>query len=63
MNNDVKVHFLGTNGWFSTKTGDMYKNVQGKKVIDVPYEWRIKNEGRIGKKFRSVLRGKKKKKK
>ena len=22
MNNDVKVHFLGTNGWFSTKTGD-----------------------------------------
>ena len=22
MNNDAIVHFLGTNGWFSTNTGD-----------------------------------------
>ena len=57
------IHDVRGYSLISTKTGDMYKYVQGKKVIDVPYEWRIKNEGRIGKKFRSVLRGKKKKKK
>ena len=22
MNNDITIHFLGTNGWFNTKTGD-----------------------------------------
>jgi len=22
MINDIKVHFLGTNGWFSSQTGD-----------------------------------------
>ena len=57
------IHDVRGYSLISTKTGDMYKYVQGKKVIDVPYEWRMKNEGRLSKKFRSVLRGKKKKKK
>lgn len=57
------IHDVRGYSLISTKTGDMYKYVQGKKVVDVPYDWRMKNEGRLSKKFRSVLRGKKKKKK
>ena len=57
------IHDVRGYSLISTKGADMYKYVQGKKVIDVPYDWRMKNEGRLGKKFRSVLRGKKKKKK
>ncbi len=57
------IHDVRGYSLISTKSGDMYKYVQGKKVIDVPYDWRMKNEARLGKKFRSVLRGKKKKKK
>ena len=57
------IHDVRGYSLISTKSGDMYKYVQGKKVIDVPYDWRMKNEARLGKKFRSVMRGKKKKKK
>lgn len=57
------IHNVRGYSLISTKSGDMYKYVQGKKVVDVPYDWRMKNEARLSKKFRSVLRGKKKKKK
>ena len=56
------IHDVRGYSLIGTKFGDMYKYVQGKKVIDVPFDWRMKNEARLGKKFRSVLRGKKKKK-
>ena len=55
------IHDVRGYSLISTKTGDMYNYVQGKKVVDLPYEWRMKNEGRLGKKFRALLRGKKKK--
>ena len=57
------IHDVRGYSLISTNTGDMYKYVQGKKVIDIPFNWRMKNEGHLGKKFRSILRGKKKKKK
>ena len=55
------IHDVRGYSLISTKSGDMYKYVQGKKVVDVPFDWRMKNEARLSKKFRSVLRGKKKK--
>lgn len=55
------IHNVRGYSLISTKTGDMYKYVQGKKIVDVPFDWRMKNEARLSKKFRSVLRGKKKK--
>jgi iron(III) transport system substrate-binding protein len=55
------IHDVRGYSLINTRTGDMYKYVQGKKVIDVPFDWRMQNEARLGKKFRSILRGKKKK--
>jgi iron(III) transport system substrate-binding protein len=57
------IHDVRGYSLISTKSGDMYKYVQGKNIVDVPFDWRMKNEARLGKKFRSVLRGKKKKRK
>lgn len=57
------IHDVRGYSLISTKSGDMYNYVQGKKVVDVPFDWRMKNEARLGKKFRAVLRGKKKRKK
>ena len=57
------IHDVRGYSLISTNSGDMYNYVQGKKIIHVPFDWRMKNEGRLSKKFRSVLRGKKKKKK
>ncbi len=54
------IHDVRGYSLISTEAGDMYTYVKGKKVIDVPYDWRMKNEARLSKKFRSVLRGKKK---
>ena len=42
----------------SSKSGYMYNYIQGKKVIDIPFDWRMKNEARLSKKFRAVLRDK-----
>ena len=53
------IHDVRGYSLISTESGEMYKYVQGKKVVDVPYDWRMKNEARLSKKFRSVLRGKK----
>ena len=41
-----------------SKSGYMYDYIQGKKVIDVPFDWRMANEARLSKKFRGVLREK-----
>jgi ABC-type Fe3+ transport system substrate-binding protein len=57
------IHDVRGYSLISSKVGNMYKYVQGKKVLDIPYEWRMKNEGRLSKKFRGLLRGKKKGKK
>ena len=57
------IHNVRGISLLSSKSGEMYNYVQGKKVIDIPFDWRMKNEARLSKKFRSVLRGKKKKRK
>lgn len=42
----------------SSKSGYMYNYIQGKKVLDVPFDWRMNNEARLSKRFREVLREK-----
>ena len=46
----------------TTAGTDMYNYIKGKKVYDIPFDWRMKNDARLSKKFRKVLRGKKKRK-
>lgn len=54
------IHDVRGYSLIGSKTGNMYNYVQGKKVIDIPFDWRMKNEARLSGKFRSVLREKKK---
>lgn len=42
----------------SSKSGNMYNYIQGKKVLDAPFDWRMKNEAQLTKVFRAVLREK-----
>ena len=52
------IHDVRGYSLVSSKSGYMYDYIQGKKVIDIPYDWRMKNEARLSKKFRAVLRDK-----
>lgn len=40
----------------STKGSDLNAYVKGKKVIQIPFEWRQKHDRRLGKKFRTILK-------
>lgn len=42
-----------------TKGSALHAYVQGKKVSNVPFEWRMKNDKRLAKKFRAILKQKK----
>lgn len=42
----------------TTPDTDVYRYVQGKKVYNVGFEWRLKNDARLVKKFRAILKGK-----
>ena len=42
----------------TTPGTDVYKYVQGKKVYNVGFEWRLKNDKRLIKKYRAILKGK-----
>ena len=50
---DVRGYSLVT-----SKGTYMHNYVQGKKVLDIPFDWRMKNEARLTKVFRAVLREK-----
>ena len=50
---DVRGYSLVT-----SKGTYMYNYVQGKKVLDIPFDWRMKNEARLTKVYRAVLREK-----
>ena len=52
------IHDVRGYSLVSSKSGYMYDYIQGKKVIDIPFDWRMKNEARLSKKFREVLREK-----
>ncbi len=52
------IHDVRGYSLVSSKSGYMYDYIQGKKVIDVPFDWRMKNEAPLSKKFRAVLRDK-----
>ena len=54
-NHDVRGYSL-----IGIKGTDMHKYVQSKKIHDITYEWHLKNAGRLTKKFRKILRSKKK---
>lgn len=42
----------------TTPGTDVYKYVQGKKVFNVGFKWRLKNDARLIKKYRAILKGK-----
>ena len=50
------IHDVRGYSLVGSKTGNMYEYIQGKKVIDVPFDWRMKNEARLSKTFRAILR-------
>jgi len=54
------IHEVRGYSLIGTKGTDMHKYVQGKKIHDITYDWHLKNAGRLGKKFRKILRSKKK---
>lgn len=52
------IHNVRGYSLVSSKSGYMYDYIQGKKVVDIPFDWRMNNEARLSKKFRAVLRDK-----
>ena len=52
------IHDVRGYSLVDSKSGYMYEYIQGKNVIDVPFDWRMNNEARLSKKFRGVLRDK-----
>lgn len=52
------IHEVRGYSLVSSKSGYMYNYIQGKKVIDVPFDWRMENEARLSKTFRAALREK-----
>ncbi len=50
------IHDVRGYSLVGSKTGNMYKYIQGKKVVDVPFDWRMNNEARLSKTFREILR-------